>query len=316
MKKRPKTKKATKTRWHRLLGKLLEELLVPVGISVYTDFSVMSEPPKTDILLLRREKTGWSQEQAERLPDGMRDSRAEHILLEFKYTESVNDSAVCQTLCYDFFYKRAQKLEEHEVQTFLISSKTPRKAVLENNNYFSDQNGVYKSRDNLLKEIPILVLNELSDEMHNAFIKCFASRKKAKISAFSTLEQYGISSFGRGFMLLLEGLMLFWSGIKGDYMKEELTPEKVIEIGKMFEDEIISVYDKEKLLKRFTLEERLEGLKPEERLEGLKPEERLEGLKPEERLEGLKLEECLKGFSAKEIEDYLKKLKKKQRPDN
>ncbi|QTA90974.1 hypothetical protein [Desulfonema magnum] len=95
--------KQPKTRWHCLLGKLLEELLVPVGISVYTEFSVMSEPPKTDILLLRRETSGWSPEQAERLPDGIRDSRAEHILLEFKYTESVNDNALRQTLCYDFF---------------------------------------------------------------------------------------------------------------------------------------------------------------------------------------------------------------------
>ncbi|MCP4352484.1 MAG: hypothetical protein GY795_44060 [Desulfobacterales bacterium] len=104
--------------------------------------------------------------------------------------------------------------------------------------------------------------------------------RKAKESAFNTLKRHGISSFGRRLMLVVEGLMFFWSGMKGDYMKEELTPEKVIEIGKMFEDEIISVYDKEKLLKRFTLEERLEG------------------------------------FSAKEIEDYLKKLKKKQRPDS
>lgn len=44
-----------KTQWHRLLGKHLELLLTPVGITVQTEPQVMSEPPKVDILLLRRE---------------------------------------------------------------------------------------------------------------------------------------------------------------------------------------------------------------------------------------------------------------------
>ncbi|MCP4110278.1 MAG: hypothetical protein GY749_32945, partial [Desulfobacteraceae bacterium] len=176
-----KQQKKTKTRWHRLLGKLLEELLVPVGISVYTEVPVTVEPPKTDVLLLGREGSEWTAEQAERLPDGIRGSRAKHILLEFKYTESINKNAISQTLCYEFFYRRTQKLDEDEAQIFLISSKTPRKAVLEKAGYYAtDQKGVYKSSDFLLEAIPILVLNELSDEMHNAFIKCFASRKKAK----------------------------------------------------------------------------------------------------------------------------------------
>jgi hypothetical protein len=53
-----KTKPKSKTRWHRLLGRLLEELLAPLGISVFTEFPLMSEPPKTDILLLRKKKAG------------------------------------------------------------------------------------------------------------------------------------------------------------------------------------------------------------------------------------------------------------------
>jgi hypothetical protein len=61
-----KTQKKSKTRWHSLLGKLLEELLVSVGISVYTEFPVMSEPPETDILLLRKEDSAMRHEQAER----------------------------------------------------------------------------------------------------------------------------------------------------------------------------------------------------------------------------------------------------------
>ncbi|QTA90973.1 hypothetical protein [Desulfonema magnum] len=206
---------------------------------------------------------------------------------------------------------------------------------MERNGYFStDHKGVYQSRNNLLKEIPILVLNELSDETHNAFVKCFASRKTSKVSAFKTLERHGISLFGSRFMWFVKGLMQFWLGMEGDDMKEELTPEKVMEIGKMFgkialsglsEDEILSVCDREKLVRKLTIEERLAGLKPKERLAGLKPKERLAGLKPKERLAGLKPKERLAGLkpkerlaglSVKEIEDYLKALKKSDKSDN
>jgi len=71
-------------------------------------------------------------------------------------------------------------------------------------------------------------------------------------------------------------------------MQNELTPEQVMEIGKMWRD----IY--------------LSAIPPEKRLAGLKPEERLAGLKPEERLTGL---------SAKEIEDYLRKLKSRKKDD-
>ncbi len=57
-------------------------------------------------------------------------------------------------------------------------------------------------------------------------------------------------------------------------MEQELTPEKLIEMGKKWGD----LY--------------LRSLPPEERLKGLGPEERL------------------KGLSAEEIEAYLRKLKK------
>ena len=76
-------------KWHHLLGKYLELLLTPVGITVQTDFAVMSAPPRSDILLLRKEHD-WTEEQLERLPDGIRHSRAKEILIEFKYTNIPN----------------------------------------------------------------------------------------------------------------------------------------------------------------------------------------------------------------------------------
>ncbi|MCP4353865.1 MAG: hypothetical protein GY795_51110 [Desulfobacterales bacterium] len=66
-------------------------------------------------------------------------------------------------------------------------------------------------------------------------------------------------------------------------MEEEITPEKLIAMGKRTQHILLS------------------GLSPKERLKGLKPEERMAGLKPEERMAGLSVEE---------IEAYLKKLEK------
>ena len=91
---------SSKTRWHQLLGKLLEEWLTPVGITVQTDVPVTSEPTKADILLLRNSANRWNAEQKSRLPDGIRESHASYILIEFKYSESVNKDAFLQILSY------------------------------------------------------------------------------------------------------------------------------------------------------------------------------------------------------------------------
>jgi hypothetical protein len=139
-------------------------------------------------VLLRKERKDWSEEQKNRLPDGIRDCEASHILIEFKYTESVNENALLQALGYDYFYRRTQKLAEHEVGTFLVSSKTPEKETLRIFGYeMSGKPGVYRSENRLLKRISLILLNELSDTPHNAFLKCFASRKSEKASAFDSL---------------------------------------------------------------------------------------------------------------------------------
>ncbi len=43
------TSNTPKTRWHRLLGTLLEKLLSPVGVTVSTEVPIMSNPPQADI---------------------------------------------------------------------------------------------------------------------------------------------------------------------------------------------------------------------------------------------------------------------------
>jgi hypothetical protein len=72
------------TNWHLPFGESLEWDLTPVGVPIYPEALVMSKPPRVDVLILRQPETAWTAEQQERLPDGIRQSTASHILLEFK----------------------------------------------------------------------------------------------------------------------------------------------------------------------------------------------------------------------------------------
>ncbi len=186
---------------------MLEELLTPVDISVITEFQIMTDPPEADILLLRRNKAFWSEEQLNLLPDGIRDTTANHILIEFKYTESVNRDALSQALAYDTFYKRTQKLDPGRIQTFLLSSRTPRKIFLETFGYAEkEKQGVYYSNHSMLDVMPIISLNELPDQPYNRFIKCFASRKKEKQQALKKILKPGGTFLNLPLRWLITGL--------------------------------------------------------------------------------------------------------------
>ena len=92
------------TPWTGLLARLLDLVLSPVGVKVEANLPLGKEPPRLDILLLRREGPTWSEAQRLRLADGLRDTDAAHLLLEFKYTESLNVTAWQQILGYDRLY--------------------------------------------------------------------------------------------------------------------------------------------------------------------------------------------------------------------
>jgi hypothetical protein len=272
-----------KTRWHRLLGSLLEQLLTPVGISVLCDVKIMNDPPEVDILLLRRQTKAWTEEQKQRLADGIRDSSASHILLEFKYSESFSEKALLQILSYDFFYKNRHHLGENHVQSFLVCAKTPRSKVLEKFTYKqSGHEGVYTSQMPVFRWVMLIILNDLSDEAHNAWIKCFASRPKEKKKALVLLRNF--LSFG--LERFLSGLWNLWFEKLGEQKMNiediEITPEAVMRIGALWGDSYLA---------------------------GLNTEERLAGLNTEERLSGLNAEDLLARLSIEEIERYLQKRK-------
>jgi hypothetical protein len=144
------------TPWHQILYRILKQLLTPLGITVLTDVKVMINPPEADVLLLRRKHTDWTPEQLERLPDGIRDSTASSILIEFKATESINKKTFTQAASYDYLYKQSQGLADDELQTFVISSIQPQKANRELYGYkIQVKPGVYQCYNIFLNNITL-----------------------------------------------------------------------------------------------------------------------------------------------------------------
>lgn len=61
----------------------------------------MSFPPEADIVIIRRKETTWTSEQKKYLPDGIRDTSAQYVIIELKYTESLNIKVLKQASAYD-----------------------------------------------------------------------------------------------------------------------------------------------------------------------------------------------------------------------
>ncbi len=270
-----------RTQWHRLLGRLLEALLSPVGISVETEVTVLADPPRADILLLRRQGKQWSEAQRQRLADGLRDTQADHLLIEFKYRESLNEEALAQLLGYDFFYRQHRKLKRKAVAGFVISSRTPTSDILKQMDYRpTDRPGVFASDHPLLKPLRIILLNQLSPSPHNVPLKCFASRRQEQQKSFAVLQDSGLLESSSTVERLIIGLWRLL--MKNAPEIDELTPEYVMQVGQEWIDALLKAMPTDTLLKTLPIEEVMKYYTPAEMLAGLSAKERLEGLSIEE----------------------------------
>jgi len=267
-------KSSSKIQWHKLLGELLKGSLSPVDIQVSTDVSVMSKSPEVDIILLKRKPGSFPPAQLALLPDGIRDTQVTDILLEFKYTESLNEKAVQQAVGYDFFYK-AYKTDEKQVQSFLLSAIKPQNSTLKKLGYKSTNlSGIYRSKFQLVRQVILISLNELSNQPYNAFVKCFASHRQEKQKAFDLLEQSGLlNSLTNELKWFITGLKGLWFTDKGGDMNLEMTAEQVAELGKIWGNAFLSSLSVEELLEHYDRQKILSQFKPQERLAGLEPQE-------------------------------------------
>lgn len=259
--------------WHRLLGALLDAVLSPVGISVETDIPVTAEPPRADILLLRRQQPRWNEAQRRRLADGLRDTDASHLLIEFKYSEGLSEDACVQLLSYDYFYRHHRRLSRNDVACFLVSATTPRSDLLTRLGFHpTDRAGVYGGNDHpLLEAMQVILLNELTPAAHNAFLKCFASRRKEQEVSFRVLQHNELLGSSLNVERLLYGLWRLL--MKNTPELQEITPEYVMQLGQELIDAVLEATPADKVMGHFTAEERLAGLDLKDRLAGLTPDQ-------------------------------------------
>jgi len=310
--------KSPNTRWHIIFGRVLQELLTPLNIDVFLELPVMTTSPRVDVLLIRKIGNKWTKQQKEYLPDGVRQSKAKQILIEFKYSQSFSTSALIQTLSYDLYYKntKKEKLETNKIQTFLVLSKTPSQKHLKRTGYkMTGKKGVYKSKHEGWRFITLISLNELSDEKYNAFIKCFASKNKEKKIAFDRLKKIGLTNFTLKLQWLFNGLIqLLLTHFKGDRkMQIDLTPEQVMEIGKFWGDAFLSSLSNEKkmeLFKDIPIHEKMKLFKDIPFHEKLKL---FKDVPVHERLKDVPVHERLKDVPIESIEIILNLMKKKVR---
>ncbi len=251
---------SVRVQYHRLLGAGMRLNLAAVKVLVSTESGILSESPRVDILLLRREGANWTEAQRERLPDGICDSSAAHILVEFKYTESVSEDGILQAAAYDLFYRQVQRLSKEDTLPVVLSAKTPQKSRLDKWGYEESQRGVFRTNLPFVGRVLLLALNRLPACSNNALVKLFASRQQERNAGFASLDSsvFADSTDLHAYVLGLSQTLK----VEGDMsMAEVLTPEKVLEYGKRI---------RELVFETGTLEERLVGLNSEERRELLR----------------------------------------------
>ena len=172
---------------------------------------------------------------------------------------------------------------------------------------------------------------DLSDEPHNAFFKVFASRTREKRISLDLLMKNKAVLANTEIIWLLRGLAACWFQFTGEAMENELTPEKAMELGKRFEDLMISSIPLEKILDNFGPDEIIEKVGRNRILDNFGPDEIIEkvgrnrildNFGPDEIIHKfvkdrlvakLRPEDRLAGLSVEELELYLEKLKKKKK---
>jgi hypothetical protein len=316
---------------HQLAGMALEKIIPPEQMVVRSNPTIMSHPPRGDVLLLRRIME-WTEELCRCLPDGIRYAVAIRLLLEFKISESVNWEVFRQVVGYDIWSRRHLELsaDDTQLQCILISAKTTQRSTREKFGYLpTDLPGVYRSSERFFEHIPLILLNQLRREEHNALFKFFGSIEKEQEWALDILSRvpwmpketywhlltiHSIRKTGGDMTNLTREFLAEWTSQLQDRFISVLPVEKVMPQYKASEvlsrykpEEVLSHYQASEVLSHYQASEVLSHYQPQERLAGLKPQERLAGLKPEEVFSHYKPEEILAGLKA-EDRQWLAKL--------
>ncbi|MEO5377931.1 MAG: DUF4351 domain-containing protein [Magnetococcus sp. DMHC-6] len=232
-----------------MVGETLKNLLEPVGIEVRLEVSVVSAPPKVDLILIKRDGDVWTEKQRLFLADGLRDLEVDHILVELKVTENLNKKTLTWISMYDALYLETAKLERNQLLSVIMSSITPKREYLERYAFQPvGLSGVYDTKPLWGGVIRLILLNELADEAHNAPLKCFASHQEERKKAFKTIKQTELFRLSVSFGRIIVGLWrLLMKGSLNSPEMEGITPEYVVQLGKDWLDLLVDTTPDEEL---------------------------------------------------------------------
>ncbi|ETR74693.1 MAG: hypothetical protein OMM_00024 [Candidatus Magnetoglobus multicellularis str. Araruama] len=259
--------------------------------------------------------------QLEYLPDGIRQSSCKHAILELKYTESISQLAIYQTMGYFGNYARLKRLDIQSVSVFVLSSKSPQKKLLDRIGYGPTEiKGVYASQEILAHPLKIISLNELTEEKYNLWIKLFSSKKKQRLSVLKKILSLGKKTLSRGLLIILMKIIKLWNAI-GEITMQEINKD-VFDDSLDVDEEMIALFltmmGPKRVLKQFKPEDIFSQFKPEDIFRQFKPEDIFSQFKPEDVFRQFKPEDIFSQFKPEEllrrldlntIEDYLAKEK-------
>ena len=146
--------------------------------------------PEENNVVISRPTRKWPPEALKHLPDGIRDSKALHILMLFKYDEPLTVEDFRGAINAHYSYKQQNKLKDKDLEVFLISTIPLRRAVLDELGYKRTRRaGVYRSKDPLFSLVPIIYPGELRNRRHNASLKVIVGPKNERLEAFDALKE-------------------------------------------------------------------------------------------------------------------------------
>ncbi|MCP4105047.1 MAG: hypothetical protein GY749_05860 [Desulfobacteraceae bacterium] len=192
------------------LAKILEQILLPHCIIVSTDVPAGPEqripvlsasengfgqdedfrftPYPISILLRSLEKDGWTEEQMQVLPDGIRDFYSDHTLLEFKTDDPIDESSLRLLVAETYFYHEEYKCEFDDIQWFLITRHPIPEEIINLFHYVSFREGIYHSGDLFIDRIRLIRIEELKNTPRNAPFKFFSTDGQERKEAAAALK--------------------------------------------------------------------------------------------------------------------------------
>jgi len=284
---------------HTLFGNIMKESLIPVNLEVESSYVVGKGPPVLDLLIIRRAAKQWSRKQLQYLPDGIRQSTCKHVILELKYTESINQVAIFQTIGYLGSYVTLKSLKIKNVCAFIVSSKTPQNKVLNQMEFEQTEiKGVYRFKANILAPIQLISLNDLSNESYNLWIKLFASKASQRLSVLGKILSLNLKKMNTGLLRTFLKVINLWTNIGEELTMKRRMTQVVLDGTNDLNEEDLALF--------MTLFQ----IKPEDLIKHVNPEDVVKQFKPEDVVKQFNIEDRLKGLDLDAIEAYLSKTKK------